>query len=115
MRTDAAREHRVAVDMQMLRRDGGSNIGPRCNHEIDCLCGGDMFENNPQFREIAHHLVQGTLDEHRLPVENVDIMVGHLAMDQQGHIDCLHPLKNAIDVGDIGDTMGAIGGGVGGI
>ena len=50
MRADAACEHRVAVDMQMLRRDRGRNIGTAGIDKSNGIGGGDMFKHDFEFR-----------------------------------------------------------------
>ena len=47
MRADTAGKHRVSVDMQMLRRDCGSNIVATFIHKSDGIGSGDMLKNYP--------------------------------------------------------------------
>ena len=47
VRADTAGKHRVSVDMQMLRRDCGSNIVATFIHKSDGIGSGDMLKNYP--------------------------------------------------------------------
>ena len=54
VRPDAAREDRVAVDDQVLRRDRRGDVRAGCLDEIHGLGRGDMLEHDLQRREVAH-------------------------------------------------------------
>ena len=71
-----------------------ATFGPASRDEIGGLGGGDMLEHDLQRGEIAHQRGEHALDEHRLAVEDVDLAVGHFAMDQQRHADPLHRLEH---------------------
>src|SRR5439155_13238464 len=83
--------------------------------EVGGLGGGDVFEHHLQGREVARHLGEHPVDEHGLAVENVHCGIGDLAVHQQRHADRLHALQHGIDLGNVGDAVGRVGGGVGGI
>ena len=53
VRADAAFEHGVAVDGEMVRRDGGGDIGRRSFDERHGLGGGDVFEDDLERRIVA--------------------------------------------------------------
>ena len=55
---------------------------------------------------------QHLVEEHRLAVEDVDLGIGHLAMDEQRHAGLLHRLQPAGDRVHRGDAVRRIGGGV---
>ena len=40
---------------------------------------------------------EDAIDEHGLAVENVDLGIGDLAMDEQGHADPLHRLQRRLE------------------
>ena len=113
MRADATCEHRVAVDVQMLRRDGGRDIGPRCGDEIGGVFGGDMFKDDAQIGKVAGDACKSAFDKDFFAVKYIDTVIGDFAMDQQRHVNRLHPFQHALDVRDIGYAMRGIGGGVG--
>ena len=48
VRPDAAHEHRVAVDEQVLRRDGARHVGARLEHELHALLGREVLEDHAQ-------------------------------------------------------------------
>ena len=43
----ATLEHRIAVDVKVMRRDRGGEIRVRTANEIDRLLCGDVFKNDP--------------------------------------------------------------------
>jgi hypothetical protein len=109
MRADAADEHGVAVDVQVLRGDrrrdiraGGFDEGHRF------LCRG-VLEHDLEPLHLTQQRCEDALDEHRLAVEHVDRGVGHLAVDAEHHADVLHPLEHAADIGDVGHAAGRVG------
>ena len=55
------------------------------------------------------------LDEYRLPIKNVDIGAGYLAVDQQGHADPLEGFEHRGEALDGSHPGGGVGGGVGGV
>src|SRR3546814_955240 len=81
-----------SADHQVLRRDGGAGARAALAHEVDRLGRGDVLADDAQFGEVAAERDGGALDEHRLAVEDVDLRVGHLAVDEERHVDTLHPL-----------------------
>ena len=74
---------------------------------------GHMLEHDFQFREVRDHAGKHLVDEDSLPVEDIDLRVGHLAMNQQRHADALHGFQNGADIGDIGDPVAGIRRGIG--
>ena len=105
MRADAAGEHGVAIDMQMMRRDRRADIGAGRVDEIHRIGGRDVFEHHFERRKIPDHVAQDLVNEHRFAVEDVDMRVGHFAMHQQRHADALHRLQHRIDIRNIGDAV----------
>ena len=87
MRTQAPREHGVAVDVQVLRRDRCADVRPRLVDEGDRLTCGDMLEDDTQLRQPLHQRCEHPVDEHRLAVEDVDSRIGYLTVDAQRHAD----------------------------
>ena len=115
MRLDATDKNRVAVDHQMMRRDGGGEAGVGGKHNVHRLFRCGVLQNDAQGREAGAQRNEHPLDEHRLAVEDIDRRIGDLAMDEQRHVGRLHRLQNAGHLGDIGDAAVGIGGGAGGI
>ena len=97
MRADAAGEDGVAVDDQMMRGDRRREIRRRSATYCDRLLGGDVLEHDAQFGQPAAQRVEHPVDEHRLAVEDIDLRVGHLAVDQQRHADLRHALEHRHD------------------
>ena len=90
VRPEPAGEQRVAVDDQVLGRDGRGDLRPRSLDERHRLGGGDVLEDDLQAGQIADQRREDAVDEHGFAVEDVDVGIGHLAMDQQRHADRLH-------------------------
>ena len=79
--------------------------GPPRGDIGDRLLGRDVLEHDAQFGHAAAQRVEHPLDEHRLAVEDVDLGVGHLAVDQQRHAERRHALQHRHDPVDIGDAV----------
>lgn len=92
-RPDAACEHRIAVDHEMVRRDGGANGPLGVLHVVHGFRGRDVLQDDPQRREIGSQLNKNPVYERLSPVENVCFLVGYLAMYQERYADRLHPLQ----------------------
>ena len=113
VRAQPAGEQRVAIDGDVLRRDGRGDVRPRARHEQRRLLGRDMLQHDPQLRIIVQQRAQDAVDEHRLAVEDIDVGIGDLAMNQQRHADALHRLQHLDQRENVGDAVRAVGGGVG--
>ena len=96
-----ALKHGVAVDVQVVGRDGCRHQWIAISHKLGGLLGGDVLQHHPQLGELAAQRDQMPLDEHRFSIKDVDVGIGDLAVDQQGHIDGLHPLEHRRDAGQI--------------
>ena len=72
------------------------------------MCSSTTFRPGWRFDQRRQHLVE----KHRLAVEDVDLRIGHLAMDQQRHAGLLHRLQAAGDLVHRGHAVRRIGGGV---
>ena len=46
------------------------------------------------------------LDEHRFPVEHIDIRIRHFPMNEKRHADGLHPAQDTADLIEIRHTSG---------
>ena len=96
-----ALEHGIAVDMQMVGRDGCRHQRITIGHKLGSLLGGDVLKHHAQLGELAAQRDQMPLDEHRLSIKDVDVGIGDLTMNQQRHINGLHPLQHCCDAGQI--------------
>ena len=90
-------EHRVAINMKVLRRNRCGHGSGGCHNEINRLRRRDMFKNDLESRKTLHQSAQSAFDKHGLPVKDIDIMVGHFAVDQQRHTNRLHSLEDWMD------------------
>ena len=115
IRSQAAAEQGVAVDLQMVGGDRGRQVRPGAAYEIGGLAGGDVLQHHLQPRMPRQQRRQMPLDEHRLPVEHIHLRGGYLAVDQQRQADPLHRCEHPIQPADVAHAGGGIGGGMGGI
>jgi hypothetical protein len=74
-----------------------------------------VFEHHLEVGKQAERRLEHPVDEHRFPVEHVDLGVGHLAVHLQHHADALERLQHRVDAPDVGDAVRRIGGGVRGV
>lgn len=84
---NASDQHVVAVEHQVLWRDGGAEETIACLHILRRFFGGDVLEDDLQLRELLADRFHHLLDKARLAVEDIDGRVGHFAVDQQRHAD----------------------------
>ena len=115
MRLDSAHQHRVAIDVEVLRRDRRGDLRAGRFHKVDSVRGGDVFKHHPQLREGSNNRPQVPVYKFFFTVEHVDIMIGDLAVDTQYDGLGLHPREHGVEVFDVRHTRRRIGGGVGGI
>ena len=78
--------------------------------EIDSFDGCHMLEHHLQAGKALDHRPQGLDDEHRLAIEDVDVWVRGFAVDQQRHAGFFHPAQHPVNMGDVGDAVGGMGG-----
>ena len=115
VRTDAALEDRIAVVAEMMRRDRAAQPARIGLDELHALAGRDVLQHDLQALMALEQRRQHLVEEHRLAVEDVDLGIGHLAMDQQRHAGLLHRLEAAGDRVHRGDAVRGVGRGMGGI
>ena len=86
MWANAAHQHVVAVEHQVLWRDGGAEETIACLHILRrflvVMCSKTIFS-----LELAADRFHDLFDKARLAVENIDGRIGHFAVDQQRHAD----------------------------
>src|SRR6202789_1395219 len=69
MRTQSAREERVAVEEQMMRRDRGRDAGAAVLHKLNSGARADMLEHDPQSRKALDEACEPLFDEAGLGLE----------------------------------------------
>ena len=111
VRADSAHQHVVAVVEQMVRGDGGADVGSGRLHELHGITRGDVLEDHLQGREASGDAAQLLVDEVFLAIENVDLAAGDFAVHQQRQTDFGHGFQHAEDIVDGGDAGGRVGGG----
>ena len=62
------------------------------------MCSSTIFSFGKRFTSGAERAV----DEHRLAIEDVDLGVGHLAVDQQRQARALHRLEHRVALAQVG-------------
>ncbi len=71
-----------------------------------------MFEDHPQAGERLRERDQLALDEHLLPVKNIDVGIDDFAVNEERHVDLLHALQHARDMLEVRHAGGRVGGGI---
>ena len=109
MRANPALEYFIAVEKQVLRGDGGPDIGRRSRHVLHGLARRDVLEHHLEKRQALNQRHQCALDEYLLAIEYIDRRVGDLAMHQERNPKLGHRFKRFHRLGQIGDTRVRIG------
>ena len=110
MRTNAADQHVVAVVQQVVRGDGGADVGACRLDELHGVTGGDVLEHHFQGWEARGDATQLLVDEVFLTIEDIDLAARDLAVDQQRQADLRHGFQHAEDVVDGGHAGSGVGG-----
>ena len=86
----AASQHIVPVVQKVVS-------GNRCRHfitgvpdECYCLFGRDVFKDNAQSRKSGGNSTEDSVDKNGFPIEDINILVSHLAVNGKNHIVFLH-------------------------
>ena len=111
MRAHATEKQGIAIEQQMVGRDGGSGVGTGLRHVVSGFARGDVLEDDFQLRKIFAQRHQVFIYEHRLAVEQIDIRIGDFTVHQQRHACALHGLERGARMAQIGDACAAVGGG----
>src|SRR3984885_15269360 len=109
VRTQSAGEQRIAVQQQVLRRDGCRDAAACGAHEFDRRPGAYVLEHDPQARPALGQWRQYLLDEAGLALEYVDPRVSDLAVHQQWQIERRHSRKRWLEPCDLGHTGFRVG------
>lgn len=83
VRAEAAVEQRVAIQQQVLRRDGGGDARARALHELGRGARRDVLEHHLEARHALDDAAQHAVDEDVLAVEDVDVARSHFAVHLQ--------------------------------
>ena len=75
---------------RVVRGDGGGRVAVGLGHVVGGVFGGDVLEDDLQFREVAAQRDELLLDEDGLAVKQVDVAAGHFAVHQEQHARLLH-------------------------
>ncbi len=102
--TNAALEHGIAVEQQMLRRQRGAHVFAPAPDELDGGPRRDVFEHDFEAREAFDNGHQHFVDEPGFAVEDVDIRRRHFTMHLQHEATGFHRFEGRIDPGDGGDA-----------
>ena len=76
-------EESIAIEGDVLRRDGGRYILGRGRDEVDSILGGDVLQDNAQVRQLLSQRLQLLLYKDSFSVKHVHMAVSHLPMHQQ--------------------------------
>ena len=102
MRPDAAFEHRIAIQQQVLRRDRRGDARARALHELRGRARRDVLEHDLQVRHAFDDAAQHAVDEGVLAVEHVDAALGDFAVHLQHEPVLGHRFERGPDLLDRG-------------
>ena len=75
---DAADEHVVAVQQNMLRSNGRRHVATLGPAELDSLLGGDVLHDDLQFWDCSDQPCEHFLKKYALAIEDIHSAVSHL-------------------------------------
>jgi len=110
MGVDAAGQDVVAVDDEVVDGNAGSDIVTGAKNEVYSVACCDMFKCHAKLGKPLAEGGKRALDERGLAVEDVDLGVGHLAVDAKRHADPGHGLEDRHDRVHRPHPRGRIGG-----
>jgi len=84
--------------------DGRGQIGRSGLDEVHGGFRGDVFEHHRQPRKLLDQAFEFAVDEFGLAVEDIDLVVGDLAVHQQRQADLFHGRDHMIDPSEIGNA-----------
>src|ERR1700730_7678620 len=115
VRAQAAGEQRLAVQQQVLRRDGRHDPVPPRKDEVHGGAGGDVLEHNAQLAVALRERREHRIDERGFPVEHIDRGVGDFPVHLQHHAELGHAREHRVDAPHVGDSRLGMRGVAGGI
>ena len=84
MGANAANQHVVAVIHKVLGGNGCRKLAAlMLLHEVRGICGGNVFKDHLKRWKRVQCRGKHSLQEDFFPVKNINIRVGHFAMNQQ--------------------------------
>lgn len=113
VRANPADQHVVTVVQQVVCSDGGADLGRSLLDELHGIGGSDVLEHHLEGREALDHSPHVFIDEDLLAIEDIDITMGHFAMDQQRQADFSHGFQDWEDLVDAGHARVRVGSGAG--
>ena len=110
MGTQAAGEHRIAIDHEMMRRDRRRQPSRAAGQdEIDRIYRRNVLEHDLEFWMAPSQRIQHAVDEDRFAIEYVDFRIDYFAVHEQGQARPGHLLENAVEPADIGNARVRMG------
>ena len=113
VRANAAHQHMVAVEHQMLRGDGSSQQFITVTHVLGGVFGGDMFKNHFQAGQALAQGLHHRLNKARFTIENINLGVSDFAVNEQRHPQFFHPLQHWHNGVGAGDAVAGVSSGIG--
>ena len=83
----------VAGEHHVIGRDGAADLRRGAFDEIDAVFGRQMLQDEAQLRKLLDPFREMPVDERLLPVEDIDVRIGILAVHQERHVDLFHALQ----------------------
>lgn len=115
VRTDAALEEGVAVEQQVMGRDGGGDPIRGVLDEAHGVAGGDVLDHDAQAVEALEEASEGLLEEDSLTLEDVAVGIDAFPVDQERQPARLHRLEHrpgALEARQPGLRVGGRSGGI---
>ena len=110
VRAHATQEDGIAVEQQVLGRDGGSKEIIGRSHVFGRFLGRHVLHDDLEFWEVFAQWLELLLDEHSFAVEQVNALVSHFTVHQQHQAFALHGCQRGVDLAQIGHAVVGVGG-----
>ena len=110
VRAKAAGKKRVAVEKEMVCRDGGANMPFCLGHIPGGFFGGNVLKDNFQSGQFFPQGNQDPVNKDGFPVKNVHPGVGDFPVHQKRHVEALHGFQRFHAQGNICHARVRIGG-----
>ena len=113
MRLNPAYQQVITVVEQVMCGHCRSDVIACCLNKLDGISGGDVLEDNAQAGEALNQWRQRSVDKRFFTVENVHMVVGDLAMNEQWQVVRLHRVNHWVECFQASDACIGVGCGTG--
>ena len=110
MRAHAADQKVVAVEQQVLRRNGRSYIIACFQYQSGCFGSSDVFKHNFKIRHLRQNRLHHALDKGGFAVKNINFRIGDFAVNQEQNALFRHFFQHRNQFEQVGHAGIGIGG-----